>query len=623
MSSQQDQYDASKIQVYEGVKGIRKRPAMYIGSTSSLGFHHLFKEVLDNAVDEFLAGYCTEIKVEIYDDGYISIEDNGRGIPVEIMEKYQRPALEIIMLTPHSGAKFENKAYKVSGGLHGVGLSVVNALSEKVIVEVKRHGKIYHQEFGKGEKLTELEVVGDTDTTGTFIKFKPDSEIFGDLKFDEEKIKNFLREASFLNKGLKIYFRHNDKEEVYFHPNGLLDYIKEYTGEKGIGNPIYFLVNEKGILIECVLQYTSSYIENIFTYANSIPTRDGGTHLIGFKAGLTKAVNNYLKKEGIKQAVEGEDCREGLVAILSVKLPNPEFEGQTKEKLGNDEVKGIVEAVVSREVERALEERPNDAKIIINKILTAAKAREEARKARELIRRKNSIFEPLLPGKLADCSENDPEKAELFIVEGESAGGSAKQARNKKFQAVLPLRGKILNVEKAGLDKILRSKEIRSLIAAMGTGFMENFNEQLLRYHKIIIATDSDVDGSHIRSLLLTLFYKYFRPLIEKGYIYVAQPPLYKVTKGSVRRYAYTDDELNSLLKEFDGLVSRFKGLGEMNPEELWETTMDPERRVVKQITIEDAKAAEEIVSILMGEDTEQRKKFISENTKDLNLLDI
>jgi DNA gyrase subunit B len=1060
-TSQNEPYDASKIQVFSGIKGIRKRPAMYVGSTSSSGMHHLFQEIIDNSVDEYLAGFCNKIIVTLYDDNFIEIEDNGRGIPVDKMEKYDRPALEVIMLTPHTGAKFENKAYKVSGGLHGVGLSVVNALSERVIVEVKRNGYVYRQEFGRGEKLTELQIIGKTDSTGTKIKFKPDKEIFGDIKFDPDYIRKVLKEESFLNKGLRIIFRYNGKEEEFYHENGIVDFVKELNKGKEFGPIIYFSKTVKDVIVEVAMQYTTTFNENILTYANSIATRDGGTHLLGLKAGLTKAFNNYAKKINAKIKIEGEDCREGLTCIISVKLPNPEFEGQTKEKLGNDEVKGIVESIVSEGVERFLEEHPNEAKQIFNKVVLAARAREEARKAKELVRKK-SIFEPILPGKLADCTESDPDKAELFIVEGESAGGSAKQGRDRHFQAVLPIRGKILNVEKSSLEKILSSKEIKALIAALGTAIAEKFDINKIRYKKIIIATDADsvtgdtpifvydkqkdeffltnvenfiencddttrykvlsfnekskkmemkeifqtiahplrtklyeiktsfgypikitschsiyvyenkkivtkkgseikegdilifpksfprkekeivldltdslltlnktkegsyqlqvylcqlrnieeennhnqtakvktkfevdkdlayligfflgdgcfspenknpnrfeivigkeksesylkeisriieqkfgskpiieekgncfvvyfhsfefklilqklgllgkranekfipnvffnakkevqesllkgllqsdgfitvwkdkegkikkaiygwqlsskelvlgiltilrqlgifpnysirrnkehlrkdgklirsnfdshtlsvstkdyikkteqiwkdhkdankleeylketngeekriieinkdfvgikvkevkeikdakekfvydfsifgdqnfiaghagvllhnTDGSHIKALLLTLFYRYFREVIEKGYLYVAQPPLYRIQSGKRVEYAYTDEEKNEKLKNFEkATVQRFKGLGEMRPEELWETTLNPEKRVLKQITIEDAKAAEELVRILMGMDPEERRRFITQNTKDISLLDI
>jgi len=622
-TSQNEPYDASKIQVFSGIKGIRKRPAMYVGSTSSSGMHHLFHEIIDNSVDEYLAGFCNKIIVTLYDDNFIEIEDNGRGIPVDKMEKYDRPALEVIMLTPHTGAKFENKVYKVSGGLHGVGLSVVNALSERVIVEVKRNGYVYRQEFGRGEKLTELQIIGKADSTGTKIKFKPDKEIFGDIKFDPEYIRKVLKEESFLNKGLRIIFRYNGKEEEFYHENGIVDFVKELNKGKEFGPIIYFSKTVKDVIVEVAMQYTTTFNENILTYANSIATRDGGTHLLGLKAGLTKAFNNYAKKINAKVKIEGEDCREGLTCVISVKLPNPEFEGQTKEKLGNDEVKGIVESIVSEGVERFLEEHPNEAKQIFNKVVLAARAREEARKAKELVRKK-SIFEPILPGKLADCTESDPDKAELFIVEGESAGGSAKQGRDRHFQAVLPIRGKILNVEKSSLEKILSSKEIKALIAALGTAIAEKFDINKIRYKKIIIATDADTDGSHIRALLLTLFYRYFREVIEKGYLYVAQPPLYRIQSGKRVEYAYSDEEKNEKLKNFEkATVQRFKGLGEMRPEELWETTLNPEKRVLKQITIEDAKAAEELVRILMGMDPEERRRFITQNTKDISLLDI
>ncbi|MGB9703514.1 MAG: DNA gyrase/topoisomerase IV subunit B [Candidatus Micrarchaeales archaeon] len=627
-ASGNEQYDASKILVFAGIKGIRKRPAMYVGSTSSSGMHHLFQEVLDNAIDEFLAGYCKRIKVTLYEDNFIEIEDDGRGIPVDIMEKYQRPALEMIMLTPHTGAKFENKVYKVSGGLHGVGLSVVNALSEKVIVEVMRNGNVYHQEFGKGEKISELQIVGSSSSTGTRIKFKPDKEIFGDLKFDPELIKRTLKEQSFLNKGLRIIFKYNGKEEEYYHENGLVDFVKEVNKDKGFGPIIYFSKTIANVIVEFAMQYTNTFNENILSFANSIPTRDGGTHLLGLKTGLTKAFVNFSKKQNSKIKIEGEDCREGLTCIISVKLPNPEFEGQTKEKLGNDEVKGIVESVVSEGIERFLEEHPNEARLIFNKILLAAKAREEAKKAKELIRKK-SIFEPLLPGKLSDCTESDPSKSELFIVEGESAGGSAKQARDRHFQAILPLKGKILNVEKTTLEKVLSSKEIKALIATLGTAIAEGFDINKIRYHKIIIVTDADVDGSHIRALLLTLFYRYFREVIQKGYLYIAQPPLYRIQYTKKVYYAYTDEQKEEVLKSLNenekekASVQRFKGLGEMNPEELWETTLNPEKRILKQITIEDAKASEELIKILMGMDAKMRRKFISQNTKDISLLDI
>ncbi len=629
-----NEYDASKIIVLEGPQGIRKRPAMYIGSTGSTGVLHLLFEVIDNAVDEALAGYAKNILVVLSEDStgdIAEVSDDGRGIPVDIMPKYGKSALEIIMTTLHKGAKFNNDTYKISGGLHGVGLTVVNALSEFTHVQVYKYGKIYAQDFSKGEPKGPLQELGQTDKTGTTIKFKPDPEIFKSPKFDSELLKERLRYTSFLNPGLKITLIDNrfngHEEETYFSEKGIEDFIAYLNKDQ---QPLTAVMTgqkiDNGITVSFALQYTNSYDEHLESFVNNIRTEEGGTHVVGFHAGLTRSLLNYLSKAGREaKEVTGEDVREGLTAVISILVPNPEFEGQTKEKLGNVEIKNIVESAVYSALSRYLEEHPQDARAMAEKALSAMTARESARKARELARKRSLFESAVLPGKLADCIIDDPDKAELFIVEGESAGGSSKQGRDKQTQAILPLRGKILNVEKASEEKIFNSAELNTIVTALGTGIKETFNPEKVRYKKIIIMSDADVDGSHIQTLLLTFFYKFMRKLIELGYVYIAQPPLYKVSKGKEVYYCYTDDQLNEKLKELgqDAEVQRYKGLGEMNPEQLWETTMNPQNRVLKQVTIRDAERANELFEILMGLDVQQRRKFLEEHATEVVNLDI
>lgn len=631
-----DEYDASKILVLEGVQGVRKRPAMYIGSTGSSGVLHLLFEVVDNAVDEALAGYAKKITIRLSqsETGDIAeVTDDGRGIPVGTMPKYGKSALEVIMTTLHKGAKFSNDVYKISGGLHGVGLTVVNALSEYVKVRVERGGHAYEQTYAKGIPQSELQPTKDSSGTGTYIIFKPDPEIFASPKFDSALIKERLRYITFLNAGLSIKFvddRFNShEEETYASENGIRDLIKYINKEQEcITEILYDKKQERGVSVEIALQYSSSYDERLESFVNNIKTSEGGTHVSGFHAGLTRALLNYLSKGNNNKheiKMTGEDTREGLTAVLSILTPNPEFEGQTKEKLGNTEMKSIVETTIYSFLSRYFEEHPQAGHNILEKALRAANARESARRARELAR-KHSIFEgAILPGKLAYCLEDDPEKAEIFIVEGESAGGSSKQGRRKETQAILPLRGKILNVEKASEEKIFESAGLNTLVTALGTGMRETFNPEKVRYKKIIIMSDADVDGSHIRTLLLTFFYRFMKKLIERGYIYIAQPPLYKVTKGKDISYCYSDSELTERLKQFDGNadVQRYKGLGEMNPEQLWETTMDPDRRFMKQVAISDAERANQLFSILMGLDVPQRRKFLEEHSGEVRFLDV
>ncbi|MBE3591472.1 MAG: DNA topoisomerase (ATP-hydrolyzing) subunit B [Thermoanaerobacter sp.] len=627
-------YTASQIQVLEGLEAVRKRPGMYIGSTGSRGLHHLVYEVIDNSIDEALAGYCKNIVVTIHKDNSITVEDDGRGIPTDIHPKVGRPAVEVALTMLHAGGKFNNDAYKVSGGLHGVGVSVVNALSEKLEVIVKQHGKIYRQIYERGVPKTDLGVIGETEGTGTTITFKPDKEIFEETVFDYDVLAQRLRELAFLNKGIniKLIDERDGKEEVFNYEGGIISFVKYLNRNKEVlhEEPIYMEVKNSDYEVEVCIQYNDSYNENIFSFANNIDTREGGTHLVGFKAALTKVINDYARKYGIikdnEKNLQGEDVREGLTAIVSVKLKNPQFEGQTKTKLGNSEMRSIVENVVTEKLTAFLEENPSVAKIIIEKATQAARAREAARKARELTRRKSALENTTLPGKLADCSEKDPTKCELFLVEGDSAGGSAKSGRNSRFQAILPLRGKILNVEKARLDKILSNEEIRAMITALGTGVGNDFDISKLRYHKIVIMTDADVDGSHIRTLLLTFFYRFMRPLIENGNVFIAQPPLYKITKGKKVYYAYSDRELDKILNEIgreNYTVQRYKGLGEMNADQLWDTTMDPEKRTMLKVTLEDAIAADEIFTILMGDKVEPRREFIEKYAKTVRNLDI
>lgn len=639
------EYDASHIVVLGGLDAVRKRPSMYIGSTSSRGLHHMVYEIVDNSIDEALAGFCTKISVTILKDNSITVEDNGRGIPVDIHPKYNIPALEVVMTKLHAGGKFDKNTYKVSGGLHGVGLSVVSALSKELTIQVKKEGKIYLQRYQCGTPVTKLEIIGECDIkdTGTKVTFLPDDTIFTEKVFDFNILENRLRELAFLNKGVKITLRderieENEKdtegnikirEREYYYEGGIISFVEFLNkNKKAIHKPIYINKQKDKIDVEIALQYSDSYNENVYSFVNNINTVEGGTHLAGFKTALTRTLNNYIErsnnfKEKIK--LSSDDVREGLSAIISVKVPEPQFEGQTKTKLGNSEVKGIVDSVVSTLLNEFLEENPKTAVMIIEKSLLAARAREAARKARELTRRKSALEFSTLPGKLADCSEKDPAKSELFIVEGDSAGGSAKQGRNREFQAILPLKGKILNVEKARLNKILSSQEITNIITALGTSIGEEFNIQKLRYHKIIIMADSDVDGSHIRTLLLTLFYRYMKPLIEQGHIYLAQPPLYLVKKGNQKHYCLSDKEKDDLLAKMgqDVNIQRYKGLGEMNPEQLWETTMDPESRTIKKVTIEDAIEADQIFETLMGDEVAPRREFIESHAKEVTNLDI
>ena len=622
-----DEYSVDKIKVLEGLEAVRKRPAMYIGSTDEKGLHHLIEEVVDNSVDEALAGFCDRIEVIINEDGSITINDNGRGIPVEIHKEYGISGVEVVMTKLHAGGKFDKGAYKVAGGLHGVGVSVVNALSDWLEVEVRRNGKIFRQRYEKGKPVTKLEIVGSAADTGTKVTFYPDKEIFGNKQFDYYVIRKRLQELAFLNKGLEIRFidKRNGKEDVFIYEGGIAEFVEHINRNKTpLHNVIYFEGERDGVKVEVAIQYTDGYVENVYTFVNNINTREGGTHLSGFKSALTRALNEYGRKNLFKgdENLSGEDVREGLTAIISCKVPNPQFEGQTKTKLGNSEVKGIVENIVYDSLSQYLEENPNVARKVIEKALQAAKAREAARKARELIRKKSYIESLSLPGKLADCTSNEPEKCELFIVEGDSAGGSAKQGRNRKYQAILPIKGKILNVEKASFDKLLENNEIKAIISAIGTGIGDEFDIRKANYHKIIIMTDADVDGAHIRTLLLTFFFRYMRGLIENGYVYIAQPPLYRIKKGKKEYYAYSDEEMRSIAGD-GAVIQRYKGLGEMNPEQLWETTMNPEKRILKRVEIEDAIEADELFTILMGKNVEERRKFIQKHAKEVKNLDI
>ncbi|MCL5987113.1 MAG: DNA topoisomerase (ATP-hydrolyzing) subunit B [Actinobacteria bacterium] len=629
-------YDASSITVLEGLQAVRKRPGMYVGSKGSRGLHHLVYEVVDNSIDEALAGYCKNILVIIHSDNMVSVFDDGRGIPVEMMEKYGKTALEVVLTTLHAGGKFDNRSYKVSGGLHGVGLSVVNALSEKLWVEIRRGGKIFKQEYERGNPTSKLKASGDTTKHGTVIKFKPDPEIFEDLEFNFDLIAGHMREMAFLTRGLKITVEDQrsgrENTESFQYNGGIVDFAKYLTSKKEplFKNVIYIEGSDGENQCEIVITYTTGYVENIFTFANNINTHEGGTHLVGFKTAITRTINDYARSKSLLKEKEenliGEDIREGLVAIISVRLREPQFEGQTKTKLGNSDIKGFVESMVNTKFGEYLEEHPKEARLIVSKALIAASARSAAKKAKELTRRKSLIESTSLPGKLADCTFTDPALCEIFIVEGDSAGGSAKQARDRRFQAILPLKGKILNVEKARINKILSSEEIQAIIAAIGTGIAEDFSIENSRYNKIIIMTDADVDGSHIRTLLMTFFYRYMPEIIESGYLHIAQPPLYLVSKDGNRQYAYSDEELNDLKKRLASKnvhVQQYKGLGEMNPEQLWETTMNPETRTLLKVDIEDAILADEIFSILMGDDVGPRREFIEKNARDVRFLDI
>ncbi|EGT3796724.1 DNA topoisomerase (ATP-hydrolyzing) subunit B [Clostridioides difficile] len=630
------EYGASQIQVLEGLEAVRKRPGMYIGSTSPRGLHHLVYEVVDNSIDEALQGYCSDIYVSINEDGSVLVKDNGRGIPVEIHPKTGKSTLETVLTNLHAGGKFGGGGYKVSGGLHGVGVSVVNALSKWMIAEVYLNGKIYKQTYEKGLPTSKLEVVGESQDKGTMIQFMPDETIFDEIEFKYETLEYRLRELSFLNKGIKIVFEDKregqEKRKEFHYTGGLVEYIKYLNKSRtGIHDDIVYIDKKvDDCFVELAMQYTDGYTENIYSFANNINTHEGGSHLSGFKAALTKTVNDYAKRNKFLKENDvnllGEDIREGLTAVVSVKLPEPQFEGQTKTKLGNSFMRGIVDSVTVDELGSFLEENPSTARIIVDKALRAQRAREAAKKARELTRRKSVLESTSLPGKLADCAEKDPSKSEIFLVEGDSAGGSAKQGRDRNSQAILPLRGKILNVEKSRLDRILSSDEIKNMITAYGCGIGEDFDIDKARYHKIIIMTDADVDGAHIRTLLLTFFFRYMRPLIDGGYVYAAQPPLYKVTKQKKEHYVYSDKELNILLDEIgrNGVeLQRYKGLGEMNAEQLWETTMNPETRTLLQVTVEDAAIADEVFSMLMGDKVAPRKEFIEENARFVRNLDI
>lgn len=636
--NEQIDYGADQIQVLEGLEAVRKRPGMYIGSTGEKGLHHLVWEIVDNSIDEALAGYCDHIQIVIEEDNSITVIDNGRGIPVDLHEKVGKPAVEVILTVLHAGGKFDSSSYKVSGGLHGVGASVVNALSEFLEVHVHRDGKIYYQSYKRGVPDDELKVIGETDKTGTIIHFKPDPEIFTEtIEFSYETLVNRVRELAYLNKGLKISIldkRNPEQEEpAHFHyEGGIKEYVEHLNRKREtLHEPIYGENEIDGIVVEFAIQYNDGFQSNLYSFANNINTAEGGTHEAGFKTALTRVINDYARKNNLFKESDpnliGDDVREGMTAIVSIKHPDPQFEGQTKTKLGNSEVRTITDQVLSEKFMKFLLENPRVAKKIVDKGVLASQARIAAKKAREVTRRKNALEVSALPGKLADCASKDASISEIYIVEGDSAGGSAKQGRDRHFQAILPLRGKIINVEKARLDKILSNNEIRTIITALGTGIGEDFDISKARYHKIVIMTDADVDGAHIRTLLLTFFYRYMRPLIEHGYIYIAQPPLYQVKQGKSIYYTYSDRELDQLLEELPKQpkpgIQRYKGLGEMNPEQLWETTMNPDTRTLLQVQLEDAMDADEIFEILMGDQVEPRRDFIEQNAQYVQNLDI
>jgi DNA gyrase subunit B len=628
------EYDARSITVLKGLDAVRKRPAMYIGSTGARGLHHLVYEVVDNSIDEALGGYCSSIKVVLHGDGSVSVADDGRGIPTDLHPTQKRPAVEVVMTMLHAGGKFDQKAYRVSGGLHGVGVSVVNALSEWLEVTIWQSGKIYRQSYKRGKPTGDLKIEGKTKQTGTLTRFMPDSKIFETTDFSFDNLSQRLRELAFLNKGvqIEIHDEKSEKEHVFKYDGGIVSFVQFLNENKNTlhRKPIYFERQRDDLKVEVAIQYNDGYQENIFSFVNSISTHEGGTHLSGFKAGLTKTLNSYGQsnkafKNG-KFSLSGDDVREGLTAVLSVMMSNPQFEGQTKTKLGNSEVRGLVESVVNEGLSEFFEENPSVTRHIIEKCIVAARSRDAARKARELTRKKSALEAGTLPGKLADCSLSDPKLCELYLVEGDSAGGSAKQGRDRQFQAILPLRGKILNVEKSPLDRVLSNEEIKTMITAVGTGIGdEDFDPARLRYDKIIIMTDADIDGAHIRTLLLTFFYRHMPELLKQGHVYIAQPPLYRVKRGKKEIYAYTDDERDQALERFGrkGVsVQRYKGLGEMNPEQLWTTTMDPERRTILKVTLEDAVEADRIFTILMGDKVEPRRKFIEDNAKKVQNLD-
>lgn len=644
MSNHTD-YDASQIQVLEGLEAVKRRPGMYIGSTDFHGLHHLVKELVDNAIDEAMGGYCNHIEITVHGDNSVTVTDNGRGIPVDMHEKMHKSALEVALTVLHAGGKFGGSGYKVSGGLHGVGLSVVNALSTWLIAEVKRDGKLYYQEYSYGEPKAPVKAIKDIPEgeSGTSITFLANDKIFDEVNYNFDILADRMRELAFLNAGVRITVSDERAESPdvrsFCYEGGIVNFVKHLNRKKTVlhEEPVYITASrnepekQEVATVEVALQYNDDYNENVFTFANNINTGEGGSHLVGFRSALTRVLNDYARKYKILKdnddALKGEDIREGLSAIVSVKLVEPQFEGQTKTKLGNAYIRGLVDSAVSEGMSVYLEEHPTEARAIVDKCLTAARARDAARKARELTRRKTALDSTSLPGKLTDCTEKDPEKCEIFIVEGDSAGGSAKMGRDPAHQAILPLRGKILNVEKTRMDKILANNEIRAMITAFGAGIDEEFDTGKLRYHKIVCMTDADVDGSHIRILMLTFFFRHMRPLIEQGYVYVAQPPLYRITKGKNIYYAYDDEELNSILERIGRdpkpLINRYKGLGEMNPEQLWETTMDPERRVMLQVHLEDAMKADEIFSVLMGDKVEPRREFIENNSKLVVDLDV
>ncbi len=631
-------YQAENITVLEGLEAVRKRPGMYIGTTSESGLHHLVWEIVDNSIDEALAGYCNLILVNVLPDNIIEVIDNGRGIPTGIHPKYGKSALEIVLTVLHAGGKFENDNYKVSGGLHGVGVSVVNALSEWMTVEVKRDGKVWYQKYHRGKPEEPVKIIGEANTTGTKVTFKADYEIFETLVYNFETLDTRLKELAYLNKGLRIILTDNRKDPATVadlkFDGGITDFIKDIEKDNVslIKEPIYMFGESDGVIVEAVMTYNTNQRESIYSFVNNIHTHEGGTHVSGFRTALTRVINDVGKAQGLLKdkdgKLQGSDIREGLSAIVSVKIAQPQFEGQTKTKLGNSEVTGIVSNIVGTQLRMFLEDTPGDTKVIIDKVLNSKKAREAAQKARELVLRKSALEVGSLPGKLADCSSKNPDECEIYIVEGDSAGGSAKQGRDRRFQAILPLRGKILNVEKAGLHKALENNEIRAMITAFGAGVGENFDISKLRYGKIIIMTDADVDGAHIRTLLLTFFYRYMVDLLHNGNVYIAQPPLYKVSTGKTIQYAYADKQLKEIVDNLDGenrkyTLQRYKGLGEMNPEQLWETTMDPDTRTFYQVQVDDAREADMIFDKLMGDKVEPRRQFIEERAEFVKNLDI
>ncbi len=630
----EEEYGAQQIKVLRDLEAVRKRPSMYIGSTGPRGLHHLVNEVVDNSIDEVLAGYCQNIKVVIHPDNSVTVVDDGRGIPVDLHPIYKKSALELVMTTLHAGGKFDDKIYRVAGGLHGVGVSVVNALSEYLEAKVARKGKLWRQRYERGKPVTPVECIEETskDKRGTEITFKPDKEIFEFIEFDGEKIARRLRELAFLNRGLKIEIEdeRTGKEESFKYEGGIKEFVKHLNENREVlfDEPIYIKGKRNNVDLEVAIQYNQSFIQDIFAFVNDINTEEGGTHLSGFKSALTRVINEYAAREKNNKGISllGEDVREGLTAILNMKMPNPQFEGQTKTRLGNSEVKGIVESIIYENLSRFLEENPLMAKLIVQKAISASRVRMATQKAREISRKRERLGGGALPGKLASCSEDNPQRNELYIVEGDSAGGSAKQGRDRRFQAILPLKGKILNVEKTHLIKILNNEEIKSMITAIGTGIKDEFDSSKLRYNKIILMTDADVDGAHIRTLLLTFFYRYMPTLIKDGHVYIAQPPLYRATNKNKEYFLYTEEELEKLISELGEKkieVQRYKGLGEMNPDQLWQATMNPETRTLYRVSIEDAIEADRIFTILMGGEVEPRRKFIEDHAKEVTNLDI